>query len=71
MSWTVVVDRTVDPFDPRPPLLLGQFRSEEAADAKAEKVRRALARADLDRDVYTEPLELGALPLREVVEYAA
>ncbi len=71
MRWAVVVDRTVDPFDPRTPLVIGPFRSEDAAAAKRAEILRGLRRAHLDREVYLVPIEAGSTAIKHIVEDAA
>lgn len=71
MSYVVIVDRTVDPFDPRPPVVVGSFKQEDTAIVKAAAIRRGLDRAKLGRDVYVTWMDPGLTAVRNIVEDAA
>lgn len=63
-GWAVAIGRQVH----RPPVVVGPFRSEEGAIKRADAIGRALKRAGLYNPVDVVPLDVGATPLRDVVE---
>lgn len=71
MRWAVIVSRTVDPFDPRTPLVIGPFRKAIVAHGKIAQIRRGLERAGLDRDVYLVDIDAGSTAVEHIVEDAA